>query len=119
MARFPNYIQVEVAEGVTAKVTPLRLGWEKAPEAIALISGAIPEGELFVIGQKIALILEALTRSLSENHTQEEVRCIIDGLPGDVTAGSALFRMCLALIGMDASVIDKPEADGEAEAGSE
>ena len=113
MAKFPNYIDVEVAEDVTAKVTPIRLGWDKAPEVIALLSEALEEGELFKIGRNVGLVIEALTRSLSENHTPEEVRSVVGSMAVIYSPGSPWMCACMALVGMDAGVLKREDSETE------
>lgn len=117
MAKFPNFIPVEIGEGVTAKITPIRLGWDGAPEAIALLSEVVEEGNIFLAGKRMPIIMAALRRSLAENHSKAEVESLLNAVPMVYAVGSPLFCVCLALVGMDASATgaDSAEADDDAE----
>lgn len=100
MSKFPNYRTVEVAEGVTAKVAPLRLHREESFKALAALS-VLLDGDVGKFMRMVPDVTPALALSLSENHTKAECDKVMNALGYSLERGSPFYNVMKALLGRD------------------
>lgn len=100
MTKFPNYRTVVIAEGVTAKVAPMRINTKESQAAFAAI-GEWMEGNVGGLVKRTDAVADALMISLRENHTKEEASAILSRLTFSTTPDTPYVNCMLALMGYD------------------